>query len=250
MNNVEKMTLEQINNLLTARGMNREFARIDHARNFINKLIEEGKIKMSDIKTTEKAKAEKKPAKTVEAKKEAPTYTFAESKYNGRAVFTPAGKGVITGQDETAKRFRVKLENGTTKNYKESSVRFKAVNDQYREGYQHDRSVRTDSGSISIHCGDNVAEGLLGLSEQEVKQVALENGLETRYNGWVEKDLNAGMLRMNVGNVLRGKVRRNEQVTILGDDVKTAIAKRKAAKPKKEDKKPAKTVEAKKQKAA
>ena len=61
----------------------------------------------------------------------------------------------------------------------------------------------------SQNCGDEFAELL---SELDIKQVAKDNGISL-YK-WRGK--NPGMIRMNVGNVLRGRVRRGEYV-ILGE---------------------------------
>ncbi len=63
--------------------------------------------------------------------------------------------------------------------------------------------------------GDDIAAILKGA---DIAAVALENGIDL--NRWAGK--NAGMVRMNLGNVLRGMVRRGEKVTIAGQMVSIA----------------------------
>lgn len=61
------------------------------------------------------------------------------------------------------------------------------------------------------NCGDDIAATL---AELDVAIVARQNGIDL--SRWEGK--NPGMVRMNLGNVLRGRVRRGEYV-VLGDYV-------------------------------
>ncbi len=81
-------------------------------------------------------------------------------------------------------------------------------------------------------CGDALAEVLTGYCSHEVKTqtpkgkaktvvrvnldrvvaVAQANGLQAKLERWA--DLNPGMQRMNLGNVLRGMLKRGERVTV------------------------------------
>ena len=57
------------------------------------------------------------------------------------------------------------------------------------------------------NCGDEIAHILL---EYSVEEIAADNGIDLKR--W--KGRNPGMIRMNVGNVLRGRIRRGEYVKI------------------------------------
>jgi len=61
-------------------------------------------------------------------------------------------------------------------------------------------------------CGDAMAEAFRGCDQTEWAAVASANGID--FSRW--SHLNNGQQRMNLGNVLRGKLRRGEQVDILG----------------------------------
>lgn len=86
------------------------------------------------------------------------------------------------------------------------------VPDEYRYRYGADQN-----------CGDDVAKKLTaavthpetGVDVDKCAEIAAANGVGDRFDGWLAKDLNPGMLRMNLGNVLRGKARRGEEVVGL-----------------------------------
>ena len=74
-----------------------------------------------------------------------------------------------------------------------------------REAYQKTRAA---SGATSLHNGDNVAEALEGMTNDEIFQVAgklFDEDLGKRYS-----NLNPGMQRMNIGNRLRGFCRKGD----------------------------------------
>jgi len=83
------------------------------------------------------------------------------------------------------------------------------VPDSYKERY-----------GPAQHCGDDIAEMLKG---EDIHEIGAANGINVDAkwgNGRIVdgevKPLNPGMQRMNLGNVLRGRVRRGEYV-IVGD---------------------------------
>ena len=61
----------------------------------------------------------------------------------------------------------------------------------------------------SVDCNDEVADMLRGKDRDELKAVAKKHGFEDRLKAWT--NLNDGMFRMNVGNVLRGVLRAKEE---------------------------------------
>lgn len=89
------------------------------------------------------------------------------------------------------------------------------IPDNYRHQY-----------GVDQNCGDDVAQKLrdktirkTGKTEyvdmEALAEIASANGLADRFDGWLAKDLNNGMVRMNLGNVLRGKARRGEEIVGL-----------------------------------
>lgn len=91
-----------------------------------------------------------------------------------------------------------------------AAKRGSVIPDEYRYRYGADQS-----------CGDKIAKKLTalvttkdGVDEAKCREIAAKNGVEDRFDGWASKGLNPGMLRMNLGNVLRGMARRGEEVTL------------------------------------
>lgn len=72
------------------------------------------------------------------------------------------------------------------------------------------------------NCGDEMALALTAyvtdvegeLILENLREVAAANDIDDRLAKWEYKGLNGGLLRMNTGNVLRGKLRRGEQVAV------------------------------------
>lgn len=60
------------------------------------------------------------------------------------------------------------------------------------------------------HCGDELAATFASLDASQWPLVAKQNGID--FNRW--SHLNNGQQRMNLGNVLRGKLRRGDSVQI------------------------------------
>lgn len=82
---------------------------------------------------------------------------------------------------------------------------------------------------VTQRCGDDVAEELSafvtlpragkkdidgGLDRARLRAVAEQNGLGDRLAEYEHRELNGGLLRMNISNILRGMVRRGERVVI------------------------------------
>lgn len=259
--NPQALTLEEINEELEFAGIDRVFTKLKPAQDFITKAIKKGDIIVSKAVAkdlgVEEVKQDNKPAKAAKPKKEKPVYDFSDTELKGSFVFTSGGKAVIEGYDAKHDRFQVKLADGTLRDYSKGAVRFKAVNDEYREKYVHDNSIKTESGSASIHCGDEVSGAMLGLTSSEVRSVAIENGLEEKHDQWQEKDLNHGMIRMNLGNMLRARHKKGEKVTFFGKEPKEAaelrdaqLAEERKQAEKEKAEKAKKAAEAKKEKAA
>lgn len=82
---------------------------------------------------------------------------------------------------------------------------------------------------VTQRCGDDVAETLSGyvtlpragkkdidggLDRDRLREVANANGLGKKLDDYEARELNGGLLRMNISNILRGMVRRGEKVVI------------------------------------
>lgn len=169
-------------------------------------------------------KAEKSKKEKVE--KIVPVYNFTPSEqYQDRKVFTPKGVGFVKGFDIESKRFLLTNKEGKEFDVPEGSVKFKAVDDKYRENYVVDSSVKTRGGSPSINCGDDLAKATLGLVEEELGSIAKENGLEENWNKW--KNLNAGQRRMLLGNMLRNReTKEPNSIKIFGRTISEAAENR------------------------
>ena len=174
-----------------------------------------------------KPKAEPKPKKEKPVKEPKPelVLNWVKSPYEGRQVFTSAGTGKIISQSDEADTatndgksfFLVAMADGTQKVVNEATTRFKAVNDQYREKYVKDKSIRTESGSPSVHSGHVVSRALLGFTSAEIGQVYTENGLKVLFDTKVESGRNHGMVRMDLGNILIARYKKDIPFTIQGE---------------------------------
>lgn len=158
-----------------------------------------------------------KVAKELRPKK---VYEWAEkSSYAGRQVYTSAGTGIIVRESVDNLSFEVQLADGSLKPVNAATTRFKAINDKYRDQYIKDDTVRTASGSPSIHSGRDISYALLGSNLTQLEKIAKENGLTEQFESYTtgrSKPLNPGMIRMNLGNILLARVLKGEAVTILG----------------------------------
>lgn len=149
-----------------------------------------------------------------------PAYNFVEGSYHHRKVYTQKGNAVILGEDKDKGVYLVEL----TKNAEQivlraNQLKFKAVNDSYRDNYVIDKNTKTASGASSIHNGDELAETLKGLGVAELSSVAKDNGFADRFKGWQDSGANNGMLRMHVGNVLRAKTNKGNAIYAFGKQI-------------------------------
>lgn len=164
-----------------------------------------------------------KAAKAPKAPKTEPVYNWVRSNHAGRRVWVFSKTCVILKESEDGGHFLVALPDGTEKAAKETSCRFKAVDDRYRDKYHRDELARTESGGVSVHSGSLVARALLGATAALVGSVYAENGLQELYETKVKAERNKGMIRMDLGNILMARVRKGEAVTIFGlDDLEQA----------------------------
>lgn len=67
-------------------------------------------------------------------------------------------------------------------------------------------------------CGDDISAAMKGEGDTpaKVEAIAHANGLSDKYKSYTErnKPLNNGMVRMNIGNLLRGKLKKGDDVQI------------------------------------
>jgi len=73
--------------------------------------------------------------------------------------------------------------------------------------------VKTACGARSVSNGDDVARALNGLTVDALEKLAARADLAERFAGWKSK-LNPGMVRMNLGNVLRGAIAKGDKTAI------------------------------------
>lgn len=91
------------------------------------------------------------------------------------------------------------------------------------------RDEKTPGGRKAFDIGDEVAEMLRGEDIDGLKKIADKYDLRDKVNEYVRNDLNFGMIRMNLGNMIRARIRAEEN----GE----APARRTKAKPKAKAKK-------------
>lgn len=86
------------------------------------------------------------------------------------------------------------------------------IPDTYRHQYGVDQNNGDDlAQNLKDYCGGGLNDPL---DLDRLREVVDTNGIADRFDVWMTKGLNNGMLRMNTGNVLRGKVRKGEVVRI------------------------------------
>lgn len=140
---------------------------------------------------------------------------------------------------------------------RKTPVDLTAVMDFLGEGASEE-DEEVDGGSIvpvkyrilygaAQNCGDDMAQTLTayvtleratkknpdgGLDRAKLREVAADNGIADKLAKWEDRGLNGGLLRMNVSNVLRGMLRRGEQVKVGSTvwEANPALAEAKAAK--------------------
>ncbi len=142
----------------------------------------------------------------------------ADERDAGRRVYTPHGPAFILKEDAKNERYLVEVEE--TKEVKDLSykaVRWKAIDDGYREHYHTDNNVRTPKGSVTVNCGDVLAAAIAGLDDEENVVLASANHID--YSRW--DHLNRGMAKMNLSNILRRRLKNGERVVdYYGEPIK------------------------------
>jgi hypothetical protein len=165
---------------------------------------------------------------TPEAKAEPVRNWIDDPKYHHKKVYTSKGVAIIQGvawnadavPDSDPDRALVEvMETADQYDLSFKSLRFKAIDDGYRDKYVIDNTVKTASGAPSVSNGDEIAEALKGLTIEELTSVAIENSLYEKWEAWRKRNLNLGMRRMNLGNMLRTMAKHGTDVTFFGKPV-------------------------------
>lgn len=139
--------------------------------------------------------------------------TEAQQSTNTKPARKPRSKKEKTKTMATATARKPKSRKRNTENSM-------AILSEKRDQYKVDKGHKTAGGNPTVSCGDGVAKALVGLGPDELAKIAKENDISDRWSGWMKAGLNPGQLRMNLGNVLRGIIRRGEsKVTIKGKPV-------------------------------
>lgn len=128
-------------------------------------------------------------------------------KIEGIALARPRLEGVVAAQDPDTvieDELRAAIEAAQQK-------RGSVIPDQYRYGYGVDQNCGDD---IAQRLKDATTDGHGKADMRAVQKVAEANGLAPDFDRWVSKGLNNGMVRMNLGNKLRGLARKGTEVAI------------------------------------
>lgn len=90
-----------------------------------------------------------------------------------------------------------------------------AMIDRTKYAYQSTRVTDPKTGKVRVSVGnmDAVARAMLLVTSDDLIKIAKKNGLD-KYDAAKRDSVNPGQFRMQVGNALRGKVRKGEEVTI------------------------------------
>lgn len=140
---------------------------------------------------------------------------FFECKDTGRRVYIPTNKGSVAEiqfYNQHTNEYQVCVEDtGEEVILHEKVIRWKAVDDLYRESYEKNKDVRTESGAESIHADDAIGWALLGTSFKDWEAIAKENEITDAFNHWVQRGRKEGMCRMNLGSRLRKMLRDHEK---------------------------------------
>lgn len=84
----------------------------------------------------------------------------------------------------------------------------KSVISAERASSYHVSDVKTASGRRkSVDNNDKIAKELRGADIDTLAKVAKRHKVSDRFDAWQKKGLNPGMIRMNLGNVLRAQAR-------------------------------------------
>lgn len=211
-----EMNLRECNEEIEAAGGQAK-KRIDHARNLVAG-IRSGKTsgKMATEASVKRAVGEVRKNATV-ATSGQPALTSEQA---DNTETQPAKGGEEAHVAKAAKRAAVKAaKRAAVKATRAGKSNGKSiVADTFRSQYKKDKSKKTESGAPSVHCGDVLASSMAGLDNDGIAKVARENKVDA--DKWSK--LNFGQIRMNLGNVLRGMIRRGEKVTVSGKSISKA----------------------------
>lgn len=95
-----------------------------------------------------------------------------------------------------------------------------AMIDRSKYKYTTTRIIDPDTGKhrVATHNNDAIARAMLSVKSTDLQKIARKNGLaemgDLNADKLAKGDINAGQFRMNIGNALRGKVRKGEPVEI------------------------------------
>lgn len=181
--------------------------KVDPVKAAVEAKAAEKKSGMSD-----ETKAKLKAAKEQKVKEPKPEIQYTWNRKHedvGVKVYTGHGVGVVRAFDDINASYLVYIESTETeKVVSKKGVHHKAFPEQYREKYEVDKSTRTASGAFSISTGDDVAKAMNALNVEQLADVAERAGLEEKFATWAER--NPGMQRMNLGNCIRGLLRKED----------------------------------------
>ena len=92
----------------------------------------------------------------------------------------------------------------------EQKARKRPVPTKYRDRYK--------AAGDATCCGDDISATMKieGNTPDAVRAIAEQNGLTAKWEGYTQraKPLNNGMVRMNIGNLLRGKLKKGNDIQI------------------------------------
>lgn len=172
----------------------------------------EGKAAEKKAGMSEETKAKLRAAKDAKVKDAKPKIEYTWNRKHedvGVKVFTNHGVGVIRAFDPNNAAYLVYIEaTETEKVVSKKGAHHKAFPEHYRDRYVVDKTVRTSSGAFSISRGDDVAKAINALTVEQLADVASRAGLADKFATWGER--NAGMQRMNLGNCIRGLLKKED----------------------------------------
>lgn len=131
-------------------------------------------------------------------------------------------KGWVTVKDEQGAEHKVRRASLAEVELTDDDGEPKAGGDVFPAGIRdtYERG-KTEEGAVFIDCGDNLAEQLRGAELQDVAKLAADKCGQRSAQGWIDlytteraeagkQPLNAGMVRMNLGNRIRAAIKKAE----------------------------------------
>lgn len=168
-------------------------------------LVEQRKKNKEKEKEEAKAAKEKAEQERLEALK-----PLAEAVTKAEQAVTDAKTAVQTALDNLTKaRAEYKAAGGKGLGGSGDGLVDRSITSRY---VAHD--VKTPGGRKSTNNDDNLARATMGMSGEQLIAVLDSHGIE--HKDW--SHLNAGMQRMNAGNVLRSAIKKGKPITIVNGD--------------------------------